>query len=135
VNASLDWVDALDNPQAIRSLFCDLSTFSEIRLYEISVNREGPVLRLRFDVPVVPAPLPKKWPDGANTTQITVAAWGLGALRLKGWTTDVCGDLSVSRIGNEMHIKIAGPTSQFKATFTCLHLERVSGYVAGGREF
>lgn len=81
----MNWVDALDNPQAIRSLFRDVSALGPIELHEVLLDREGSVLRLRFDVPAVPSSMPRKWPKEANTTQFTLAAWGVGAVQLSGW--------------------------------------------------
>jgi hypothetical protein len=127
----MNWVDVLDNQQAVTSLFRDIAALSSITLHEVWLNREGPVLRLRFDVPVVPPVLPKKWPKGANTTQFTIAAWGVSDPQVSGWATTVPGTLSVSRVQKEARLEFTGPACEIRATFGWLRVERVSGYVAG----
>jgi hypothetical protein len=129
----MNWVALLENPQAVGSLFAETATFSHVELHEVIVAREGPVLRLRFDVSAVPSPLPARWPEGSNTTQFIIAAWGVADVELVGWGSSVSGELNVSRSGERIHLQFAGSACGFKASCIALRVERLSGYVNGNR--
>lgn len=129
----MHWTAALENPQSITSLFGEPSALDLIDLHEVTVHREGPVLRLRFDIPAVPAPLPRKWPAGANTTQLVLAAWGVTALQISGWATRVQGQLEVERRDSETLLIFTSPNCRIEASVGELRIETVSGYIDGSR--
>jgi len=125
----MHWPQSLENPQAISSLFPGLDDLSLVELHEVIVHRDGPLLRLRFDVQIVPKPLPERWPVETNTTQITLAAWGVEALRFTGWGTSVFGLLSVEIKDNVRILSFTSKACEVKAQYTSLRVERVQGYV------
>jgi hypothetical protein len=100
----MSWVAFLANPQAVVSLFTETDGFTDVHLHEVIAWREGPGLRLRFDIAAVPSRLPKRWDEGANTTQFVIAAWGLADFRLVGWGWSVSGELKVSRVGERLQL-------------------------------
>ncbi|TLX60035.1 hypothetical protein DN824_05870 [Stutzerimonas nosocomialis] len=112
----MHWVTFLDNPKAVSSLFGDACDLSSVEIHEVALGREGSVLRLRFDVPVVPSCMPSKWPAGSNTTQITIAAWGIESLEIAGWTSQVSGEFTVSRLGDLLALSLP-----VRATTSRLH--------------
>jgi hypothetical protein len=123
------WPDYLENPLAISSLFANPDDLSQINLHEIMAHRDGPVVRLRFDVTAMPEIFPARWPAEANTTQVTLAAWDVTTLQLDGWATSVFGQLSVARDGNRYLLSFASKTCQLRASCSSLRLERLQGYV------
>lgn len=125
----MHWSRCIENPQAIASLFEIPDDLSLVDLHEILAHREGPVVRLRFDVQAVPKAMPKKWPADANTTQILLAAWGVEALQLDGWGTSVRGQLSVATEGNRRVLNFTSEICQLKATCSFIRVEQVQGYV------
>lgn len=127
----MHWFTFLDNPQAVTSLFGDACDLSSIELHEVVLGREGSVLRLRFDVPVLPSCMPSKWPAGANTTQITLAAWEIESLEIAGWASLVSGEFTVSRLGNALALSFTSTSCHIQASFNFLRIERVSGYING----
>lgn len=127
----MHWVTFFDNPQAVSSLFGDACDLWSVEIPEVALGREGSVLRLRFDVPVVPSCMPSKWPAGSNTTQITIAAWGIESLVIAGWTSQVSGEFTVSRLGDLLALSFTSTCYHIQASFGYLRIERVSGYING----
>ena len=125
----MHWFESLENPQAVSSLFTEIDALSMVDLHEVVAHRDGPVVRIRFDVQPVPRTLPKSWPTDANTTQITLAAWGAEELLLNGWGTSNLGRLSVEREGTAQVLNFVGGPCKFKARHSLLRVERIQGYV------
>lgn len=124
------WPTFIENAQAVSSLFEEVDSLSVVELHEVVVHRDGPLVRLRFDIQIVPKALPKGWPADANTTQITLAAWGVEELSLNGWGTSVLGRLSVERssTGAQVITFVGGPC-ELRAKHSVLRVERIQGYV------
>jgi Immunity protein 50 len=121
-------VASLENPQAITSLFGDAIELSAIQLHEVVLHRDGPVLRLRFDIPIVPEQLPKNWQAGVNTTQLSLAAWGLQSLQIEGWASNIGGELSVTADGKLKRLTFNGEKCCINAICEMLRVENVSAY-------
>lgn len=125
----MNWVDALDNPQAVVSLFGEAAGLSSVRLREACLHQDGPVLRLRFDAPAVPKNPPARWPQASNTTQVLLAAWQIHAVNIRGWAWDIRGELSVTERDGGRVLVFAGSDCDISAGFGLLRAERISGYV------
>lgn len=126
VSHHMSWSRYIENPGALASFGAAVEAFGAIELHELIVNREGPVLRLRFDVPFVPVKFPARWPIEANTTQITLAAWGIGGLSVAGWGTSVRGMLSS---GDDRVLRFNAESCTVRTSYSFLRVEKVSGYV------
>jgi hypothetical protein len=125
----MSWSRYIENPDSLALLGAAAEDFRLIELHELVVHRDGPLLRLRFDVPFVPEQLPVRWPAEANTTQITLAAWGIGDLSLTGWATSVRGLLCAVDDGNVRVLRFNGESCAVRVSYTALRVENVSGYV------
>jgi len=121
-------IASLENPQEIQSLFGDEIDLSAIQLHEVVLHRDGPVLRLRFDIPSVPEQLPKKWSAGVNTTQLSLAAWGLQSLQIEGWASNIGGELSVTSDGALKRLTFNGEKCRINAVCEMLRVENISAY-------
>lgn len=64
------------NPQSLDAFAVDVGALP-IDLHEITLHRDGPRVRLRFDVAAVPHPLPARWDGDANRTQVQLACFGV----------------------------------------------------------
>ncbi len=125
----MSWSQYIENPDAIAAFGVAAEDLGSIELHELIVHRDGPVLRLRFDVPFVPAKFPARWPIEANTTQITLAAWGIGNLSVAGWGTSVRGLLSAGDDGDGGVLRFNGENCAVQTSYAVLRVEKVSGYV------
>jgi len=54
-------------------------------MFEVKMNREGPVLELRADLARFPDNPPKRWHKEANTTQLQVDTIGVEELNIQGF--------------------------------------------------
>ncbi len=124
----MSWSKYLENPDAVAA-FGAAEDLGSIELHELIVHRDGPVLRLRFDLPFVPAKFPARWPIEANTTQITLAAWGIGNLSVSGWGISVRGLLSAGDDSDGRVLRFTGESCAVQTFYTVLRVEKVSGYV------
>ncbi|MCW2241615.1 immunity 50 family protein [Azospirillum canadense] len=128
----MNWVDVLAHPHAVRSLFTDMTsfeTFARVDLHEINIDREGPVLRLRFDIPIVPSSPPKRWQKGVCVTQFVLAAWRVSSIDVQGFGWEVPGELTgawTSETHQALALCFSGPACQLRATCEVLRVERVS---------
>lgn len=125
----MSWSRYIENPASLALLGAAAEDLGWIELHELVVHRDGPLLRLRFDVPFVPEKFPVRWPAEANTTQITLAAWGIGDLRVAGWATSVSGLLSAGDNGNVQVLRFKGDSCAVRTSYSVLRVEKVSGYV------
>lgn len=127
----MSWIRALHNPQAITSLFGEELELAPVHVHEIALGRDGPVLRIRFEVPLVPSVLPKKWPVEASKTQFTLAAWTAEGVKLDGWGTSVSGRLHVSQVGDRQTLQFTAPECALSVAFDMLRVEKIAGCVEG----
>lgn len=125
----MSWSRYLENPDSLALLRVAAEDLGLIELHELTVHRDGPMLRLRFDLPFVPERLPVRWPAEANTTQITLAAWGVRDLSVVGWSTSVRGLLSVGDVGDARVLRFKGESCVVQTSYSLLRVEKVSGYV------
>jgi len=126
------WVDVLAQPQAVRSLFVDTSSFAGVDLFEISIDRQGPVLRLRFSIPIAPSSPPKRWQKGANATQFVLAAWHLDSVEVQGFGWEVPGELTgawMSDSRETLALRFAGPACRIHAVCRDLRVERIADLI------
>jgi hypothetical protein len=122
-------IECIENPQAVTSLFGDGFDIADIDLHEVVVHRDGPSIKLRFDIAAVPATLPSRWPKAANTTQLVISAMTIDALQMSGFSTECRGVLrSYSDQGKHV-LEFNGPGCLIRCRFSWLRIESVSGYV------
>lgn len=125
----MHWPEALENHQAISSLFSSEDDLSFIELHEILAHRDGPTLRLRFDVAPIPKIFPRSWPSETNTVQVRLAAWGVVSLHIRGWGTSVAGQLSVADGKEGMVLRFSSEACVIEAKCAAIRIEGLSGYV------
>ncbi|RQX14904.1 hypothetical protein DDE19_21615 [Micromonospora ureilytica] len=128
----MSWVDLVTNPQGLREIFSEgPPTLSGVSLHGLVVEREGPTLRLRLDLPGYPANPPAKWRrNGSNTVQVELLFGGVSELRLVGISTEVIADIDV-RPGVSLEVRSASMVvSALAASVT---VSEVVAYVDGGR--
>lgn len=126
---SMSWSRHIENPDSLALFGAAAEDLGFIELHELIVHRDGPLLRLRFDVSFVPEKFPVRWPAEANTTQITLAASGIGDLGVAGWATSVSGLLSVDIGGNVRVLHFKGESCAVRTVYSVLRVKKVSGYV------
>lgn len=125
----MSWFRCIENPDSLPLLRVAAEDLALIELHELTVHRDGPVLRLRFDVPFVPEKLPARWPAESNTTQITLAAWGIGDLSVVGWATSVRGLLAAGEVGDVRVLRFNSESCAVRSSYSGLRVEKIIGYI------
>lgn len=97
----LEWIDALSNPQRVLAVYGDtMPTLENVYIHEVCVDREGPTLRMRFDLSKIPDNPPKKWRrDGLDVVQLEIAFGGVSEIMLGRFSTDPVCDLKIRKDG------------------------------------
>lgn len=129
----MDWTAAVANPQALARLPDGVGALP-IDLHEVTLHRDGPRVRLRFDLPVVPDPLPARWDVDANRTQVQLACFGVRAFALTGFTTCMAGRLSVQPTGDAWDMAFVAGEVVLQLRAALVRVESLSGYCDPGEE-
>ncbi|MFI6258726.1 Imm50 family immunity protein [Micromonospora zamorensis] len=131
----MSWVDLVTNPQGLREIFPEgPPSLSGVSLYGLVVEREGPTLRLRLDLPAYPADPPARWlRAGFNTVQVELLFGGVSELRLVGISTEVIADLEI-RAARGVSLEVRSAPMVVSALAASVTVSEVVAYVDGGRE-
>ena len=122
-------IDRIENPKALTALFGEGFDISEVDLHEVVVSRDGPSLKLRFDISRIPPTPPSRWPTGSNTTQIVLLAFPVERLELDGFVTECKGVLRTEAHQDHHFMQFSAPGCSLSCAFSWLRVESVSGYV------
>ncbi|MEU0029962.1 Imm50 family immunity protein [Streptomyces sp. NPDC006335] len=97
----LDWIAALSNPQPILAVYGEaVPTLDDVRIEELCLSVNGPVLRLRFDLAEFPVNPPVKWRrDGLDVVQVEISFGGVRAISVDQFSTDSICDLKIRKDG------------------------------------
>jgi hypothetical protein len=106
----------------------------KIVLHEITLIRDGPVLRFRFDLQDFPPTPPKKWSSSFNTAQMTIDFIGTVDVRIDGWGTTEIGDLKLHKDGNSIAIAFHGNTCKISAHSEFAYIQNITGYQNGSEQ-
>ena len=93
----MSWMDFLTERKKIDAIFGDVEPhLNSVELHEVSLNRDGPKVILRFDFSEFPIFPPKKWGlAGFNRVQIQLIALGIDDLNIQGWGTACTCSISI----------------------------------------
>jgi hypothetical protein len=123
------WYTCCENAKAIEALYSVPPDLSLIELHEVLMQRDGPRLQLRFDLPVFPDRPPPRWSDEATVAQATVDFWGVSNLRLEGWETSNRGELTVERLPDGvLLVAFESPVSSLHCRCSLARIASVTAY-------
>ncbi|CAN7524390.1 Imm50 family immunity protein [Pseudoxanthomonas sp. LjRoot143] len=127
----MDWTVAVSNPQSLAQLPSDIGA-RPIDLHEVILHRDGPRVRLRFDVDAVPNPLPARWGGDANRTQLQLACFGISAFTLSGFATTMSGRLAMRPAGGAWDVEFRVDDVVLALRTSMVRVESLSGYYDPG---
>ncbi|MFU8854673.1 Imm50 family immunity protein [Micromonospora sp. SL1-18] len=98
----LEWINALSNPQRVLAVYgATMPTLENVHIHEVCVDREGPTLRMRFDLSKIPTNPPQKWRrDGLDVVQLEIAFGGVSEIAIQQFSTDPVCDLKIQKDGS-----------------------------------
>ncbi len=123
------WQQYCDNPQAIEHLYGTVPALDTIDVHEVILQRDGPCVQLRVELPRFPDRPPAKWPRSANAVQMALALVGVSDLRLDSWGASNRGAIAIERTENRM-LRFVVATEALRLTGLCLSIQigRFSAY-------
>ena len=119
----------IENPKSLISLYGEVPLLNGISLHELRIHRDGPTLRIRFDMPSFPTTPPKKWSPSFNTAQVTLALFGFSELMITGFGTTEIGNLILNQDGDRVAFHFASNSCTVSGTALIANVEGISGYL------
>ncbi|NJQ02063.1 hypothetical protein HCK00_16350 [Streptomyces sp. PLAI1-29] len=99
-----------------------------VKLFEVSVNREGPSMRLRLDLAAYPENPPKKWSaQGFNVVHVELYFGGVDSVRMAGISVNPVVDISLRR-GEKISLEVRSPEVNVSATADSVHILRMQAH-------
>ncbi|MYV61788.1 hypothetical protein GTW37_22565 [Streptomyces sp. SID4931] len=126
----MQWIALLNNPEGINATYLqDPPDLRGVQIHEVSLQTEGPTLKLRFDLPTYPDHPPRKWlAQKYNTVQVELSSGGLKSISLSGFGTDISADVSLT--GEDgVSVKATSPGFHLQANAMTVFVSKLSAYV------
>ncbi|MEU3425893.1 Imm50 family immunity protein [Streptomyces gardneri] len=125
----MSWTSLLSNPLAIERVYDgNPPELVSVPLHAIDLNREGPTLSLRFDMPTFPESPPKKWTaQGFNAVQVTLTLGGVRNVSFSGFTTSPVVEMTLTA-RNGVELTVRSPAVELQAAALSAHISYVTAY-------
>ncbi|WP_228989499.1 Imm50 family immunity protein [Streptomyces sp. DH8] len=125
----MQWTELLNNPEGINATYQrNPPDLRGVRIHEVSLQVEGPTLKLRFDLPVYPDNPPKKWlAQKCNTVQVELSFGGLKSISLSGFGSEISADVSLTGEGG-VNVMVTSPGFHLQADATTVFVSKLSAY-------
>lgn len=139
------WADLLVDPERLRGLYSDLPARDPVTVRSLNLDRRGPTLILRLDLPAFPDhPLPEWAGAGYDRFQCQLRFLAVEDLRVRSWAAPVTGSLAVEpRPSRRVRVTLRGEgldvaftsADELKAGHLCAFRPSPSGSDEGPRHF
>ncbi|WP_395852771.1 Imm50 family immunity protein [Cystobacter fuscus] len=125
------WIDLLDRAEFLRKLYPSAPSLREVRVFEVGLRNDGPVVNIRFNLNEFPAAPPTKWIQAcANTVQVRLMCVGVLGLEVQGWPSNLIADIDIERSEKTGLILTASAEGfRFKGVFEFISVDAVSAYL------
>jgi Immunity protein 50 len=130
----ISWLSSLSNPQGVLSVYGEEGPppLISVVLHEVLIGREGPFVRLRFDLPAYPVNPPGKWiRAGFNTVQVEILLGGARKLVLRGVSSEMVVDVRISKMEDFSLVEIDSSNFQLSVQADSISLAKLTGYANG----
>lgn len=115
------------NPEAILSVYGDLSALDNAQLHALSLNSADPKIVLQLRVDGVATCAPRRWPRGANSAVIELHLLGVSEFLLSAWVPERAPQISISKdIDNG--ISVDAGNESLHIVCEMIRVSRVNGY-------
>ena len=126
------WLECLQNPEAITSIFEDAPQLTNICLHRISFQESGWVCRIVLVIPELPSPVPIRWGD-FNAVQIELGLADLSDVQVTGWPLERFGSATANRLGSEVVFDAVGTSFHFRVRSSSpIHVCSIKGTLIEG---
>ncbi|MFF2567518.1 Imm50 family immunity protein [Streptomyces sp. NPDC058084] len=127
----MSWTSLLANPSGIERIYEGrVPDLTGVHFHSVELNREGPSLLLRFDMPSYPENPPHKWQkQGFNVVQMTLGLSGVEEPTLHGFAIDPVADISL-RSQERITLDVHSASLRLHATAATVYVANISAYRA-----
>ncbi|WP_285732685.1 Imm50 family immunity protein [Nocardiopsis sp. ATB16-24] len=124
------WVDALSNPQGVRAIYGGvLPVLEEVKIHEICMSMDGPVVKIKFDLPGFPKNPPEKWRrDNLNTVQFEISFIGVSEVSVVRFSENPICSLSIRKKG-VVYFGGESESVEFSGVAEAVAVLRISAYL------
>ncbi|MFM9447661.1 Imm50 family immunity protein [Streptomyces acidiscabies] len=124
------WDSLLHNPEGIRAVYGGgLPDLRGVQVHEVTLLRDGPVLKIRLDLPMYPEAPPRKWAlQGFNTVQIEFSFGSVQRVLVEGFSVEVRADISVSEEEGKVKLDLSAQDVHIEAVADTFYLSKISAY-------
>ncbi|MFE3541953.1 Imm50 family immunity protein [Nocardia sp. NPDC059177] len=129
----MTWVDLLNNARGMYAIFRDdVPSLQAVTIHSVGMHRDGPTLKLVFDLPDFPTDPPKKW-RGYKVIRIELWFTGVNSAVIALDTVTKLVDLNISRViaNNQESIRLVATlanTIKIETVASGAQLQRISAY-------
>jgi hypothetical protein len=130
----MSWVQLVENPETITSIFEQFPVLDQVRILEIQLLQDGPVVSLRINLNEFPTSPPPKWLAGqVNRVQIQLSLIGIRDIQIAGWCTDNIGNLDISRYDGGLLVVLDSAACKLRCEAEFIHVQKISAYCDSSR--
>ena len=128
---SRDWLEYLDNPEAVLSLFKEVPLLDQPEIIGVELSRDGPQCSIALSLSAYPTVPPARWiRQKANAIALTIELTGVVEISILGWSTVNCVAVSFSRNGDQkLLVQAMGPTTRIEILCGWARVAKLNPYL------
>ncbi|WP_141733560.1 Imm50 family immunity protein [Oligoflexus tunisiensis] len=127
----MNWFDTLNDKRSLESIYgAEIPDLDSVCIRELTLDENGPSLKIRFDFGKFPSNPPLKWAQsGFNTVQCVLVFDQLSSVQIHGWLTRNVGQLEiVQESPARFKVTFNGSSSKFWLDCGLIWLQTISAY-------
>ncbi|WP_406474634.1 Imm50 family immunity protein [Streptomyces sp. NBC_01615] len=110
----------LVNPEMLQSLYGHVPELIGVRIRSINLNRSGPTVTLRIDLPSFPGSAPQEWVEaGMDSVQCQFQFLAVENIFLTDWSPPAVGRIEMAPWGRERRMRVSFSGSGVAFGFDC----------------
>ncbi|MDT3400676.1 Imm50 family immunity protein [Streptomyces sp. B1866] len=127
----MSWTAALQNPEGIRRIYSgNPPELHAVHVHEVTLSREGPTCKLRFDLPSYPTNPPAKWKSqGFNTTHVELFLLEVHMVDVRGLSVDPIVDIKLAR-REAVYLNAECESMRIEVVAGAAAIAKISGYLS-----
>ncbi|WP_445374571.1 Imm50 family immunity protein [Photorhabdus tasmaniensis] len=115
------WND-LDGTILLNKVFSNPVEISDIDLFDIKIDREGPAVIISFDlIGKLPDNPPVKWVKGYNKCRCGINCGGVSSINIEGIAVNMLAKIEIKKENGHNKVIING--SNFRLNLECMHIQ------------
>ncbi|MCW7764665.1 Imm50 family immunity protein [Photorhabdus luminescens] len=115
------WND-LDGTILLNKVFSKPVEISDIDIFDIKIDREGPTVTIGFDlIGKLPENPPEKWVKGYNKCRCGINCGGVTSINIEGIAVNMLAKIEIKKENGHNKVIING--SNFRLNLECMHIQ------------